>query len=332
MRIGKTTTTVTKEDIMSKLTEVDILTSLFPEVKSIPCLICSPLRNDTKPSFSIYAGDSGRIYWKDHSTKERGDIFTLLCRYWKCELHEVYRKIDQCCLRTKVPPANARSKIPILTRRESNDNIQIHVAVREWRDYDISYWTSYGITKKWLEYAEVYPISHKIVIKKVGDSYAKYIFPADKFAYCFIERKEGNVQLKIYQPYNKNGYKWCSKMDGSVIGLWDKIPEFGDRVIICSSLKDALCVSCQLKIPTLCLQGEGYSMSKTAINELKRRYKRIYISFDVDKAGIEDSKKLSKETGFINVIPDLHGEKDFSDYYKSLKNKENFKQLRSLFC
>lgn len=120
-------------------------------------------------------------------------------------------------------------------------------------------------------------------------------------------------------------------MDGSVVGLWSKIPEYGERVIICSSLKDALCVSCQLNIPTLCLQGEGYGMSDTAIKELKRRYKKVFISFDTDKAGREDSAKLAKETGFINVIPDFGKCKDFSDYYKSLENKEEFKKLSDLF-
>lgn len=137
--------------------------------------------------------------------------------------------------------------------------------------------------------------------------------------------------MKVYQPFNKNGFKWCSKMDASVIGLWTKIPEYGDRVIICSSLKDALVISCQLHIPTLCLQGEGYNISDTAIKELKRRYKKIFISFDTDEAGKMDGKKLAERTGFTNVIPDLGTEKDFSDYYRSLKDKEKFKQLESLF-
>ena len=120
-------------------------------------------------------------------------------------------------------------------------------------------------------------------------------------------------------------------MDASVIGLWTKIPEYGDRVIICSSLKDALVISCQLHIPTLCLQGEGYNISDTAIKELKRRYKKIFISFDTDEAGKMDGKKLTERTGFTNVVPDLGTEKDFSDYYRSLKDKEKFKQLQLLF-
>ena len=57
-------------------------------------------------------------------------------------------------------------------------------------------------------------------------------------------------------------------------------------------------------------------MSNTAISELKRRYKEIYIAWDGDKAGIEDSKKLQEETGFkIIDCPLIDKAKDWSDIY-----------------
>jgi len=223
-------------------------------------------------------------------------------------------------------------KIRTFTQKESYDRSRLQVAVRSWKDYDYKYWESYGIGRQWLKYAEIYPISHTIIIKKDNEGKdRKYIFTADKYAYCFVERKEGKLTLKTYQPYNKKGYKWCSKMDRSTIGLWTKIPEYGDRVVICSSMKDALALSCQCHIPTLCLQGEAYGMSETAIKELKRRFKKVFICFDVDAPGLEDSEKLAEQTGFINVVPDLGNEKDLSDYYKSLSDKQQFKELEKLF-
>ena len=87
-------------------------------------------------------------------------------------------------------------------------------------------------------------------------------------------------------------------MDSSVISLWTKIPDYGDKVIIASSVKDALTISCNTHIPTIAPQGEGYTLSTTAINELKRRYQKVYIAYDGDKAGKDDAKKLSKTTGF----------------------------------
>ena len=156
------------------------------------------------------------------------------------------------------------------------------------------------------------------------------MFGAAKYAYAFVEHKENNTTIKIYQPFIKK-YKWANGHNGSVISLWSKIPETGGRVIICSSLKDALCISCQLHIPTLAVQGEGYDLSTSAIENLKSRYKRIYVSFDTDSPGILNTKRLAERTGFIPIIPDLGNSKDFSDYYKALQDKQEFKKLEVLF-
>lgn len=333
MVVGKTSSSISKTEIFNKFSETEVLCTVFPEITEIPCLICSPLRTDNNPSFSIYMDNNNHIRFKDHGNSGiQGGLIDLLCKYWNCTFNQCIDKI--CTLMIKESDITIKPKqIKTFTRKESDTLSKLQVTIRPWRDYDYKYWKSYGITRQWLKYAEIYPISYKIITKKdsLTDKGKKYVFPADKYAYCFVERKEGKLQLKVYQPFNKNGFKWCSKMDASVIGLWTKIPEYGDRVIICSSLKDALVISCQLHIPTLCLQGEGYNISDTAIKELKRRYKKIFISFDTDEAGKMDGKKLAERTGFTNVIPDLGTEKDFSDYYRSLKDKEKFKQLQVLF-
>lgn len=213
-----------------------------------------------------------------------------------------------------------------ITSHQSDSDLQCKV--REWRQYDIDYWASYGVPLEWLKYADVYPISHKIVISEGK----KYVFGADKLAYAFVERKEGRVTLKIYQPHNKADRKWANKHDRSVISLWTKIPETGDKVCICSSLKDALCLWANTGIPSVAVQGEGYGMSDTAISELKRRYKQVYVLFDNDEAGLADGEKLSKQTGFTNVVlPKFDGGKDVSDLFKSVGKEKFCDIINSLF-
>ena len=336
MIVGKTSSSISISELFEKYSEVQILLAVFPEITSIPCKISSPFRTDSNPSFSIYLDDDKHIRFKDFGESEtKGSLLDLLCKKWNCSFHQVFDRILEVMQKqekdtyTIVKPR----QVKLMTRKESSELTKIQVAIRPWKDYDIAYWESYGISRQWLRYAEVYPISHKIITKKdkqTGKS-SKYIFPADRLAYVYVERKEGNLSLKIYQPYNTNGFKWCSRMDASVISLWTKVPEYGDRIVICSSLKDALCLSCQLHIPAIALQGEGYTMSQTAINELKRRYQKVFICFDTDTPGKADAQKLSKLTGFPFIVPDLGDSKDFSDYYKSLSNKKDFKQLEKLF-
>ena len=308
---------------ISHIREADIA-AYYLGIKSIPCLIASPLRQDKKPSFSLFSNNGEEVGFIDYSTREHGSIITLLMRLWNCSFIEAKKRIanDMGDFNTNIYIRKNNSiihKTPIRT----NSNIDLKCKIREWRDYDIKYWDSYGIPLKWLKYADVYPISHKIVIK----DNISYTFGADKYAYAYVEFKEGKTTLKIYQPFNKSGHKWSNRHDKSVISLWTKVPNTGDKVCICSSLKDALCLWANTGIPSLAIQGEGYSISNTAINELKKRFKKVYICLDNDKAGLEDSKILASKTGFINVVlPQFNGGKDISDLYKVLQDKDKFKQ------
>lgn len=319
--VSKGKNSVSFKEIQEKVSDAALVWH-YLGVSELPCFICSPLRQDNRPSFGLYSKDGKRIYYTDLATKERGGIYDLLSQMWHCSYSEVLTRIQKELL-----TSNGEANIALLSAPGSvkeimsHTDVNIDVKVREWRQYDIDYWASYGVPLEWLKYAEVYPISHKIVTKNG----IKHTFGADKYAYAFVERKEGKVTLKIYQPLTQDKRrKWSNKHDRSVISLWTKIPKEGDKVVICSSLKDALCFWANTGIPALALQGEGYGMSNTAVSELKRRYKQVYILFDNDKAGIEDSKKLSQATGFMSLIlPHFEGGKDVSDLMKC-KGKDVF--------
>lgn len=322
IRVGNSS--ISLEDVLGRMSEADIL-SYYLGITEIPCVIHSPLREDKNPSFGLHTSNGKKIYWVDYATNQRGGTFDLLMLLWCCTYPECLERVYNELTKQSVVSIK-RTLCNVHTTHEYNSEVELQCKTREWKDYDIAYWESYGITLNWLKWAEVYPISHKIVIKHG----TKHLFGAAKLAYAYVEHKENKTTIKIYQPLCKE-YKWANGHDGSVISLWSKIPERGEKVIICSSLKDALCISCQLHIPTLAVQGEGYDMSNSAIENLKSRYKRIYVSFDTDSPGILNTKRLSERTGFIPIIPDLGESKDYSDYYKSLLDKQEFKKLEALF-
>lgn len=328
MAVSSGRSSVTLDDILNKVTEADIL-SFYLGVAEVPCIINSPLREDKKPSFGLYSIDGKRIYYTDFATKERGGLFDLLMNLWRVSYIDVLERINR-----DIPKfisgshINSYSPCNIKVTSVHNNSTELQCKVREWRKYDIEYWESYGISLEWLKYAEVYPISHKIILK--GGH--RYVFRADKYAYVYVEHKEGKVTLKIYQPFNSDGYKWANKHDSSVISLWTKVPEYGEQVCICSSLKDALCLWANTDIPSLAIQGEGYGISNTAISELKKRYKQIFICLDNDEPGLKDAQKLSEKTEFTNVVlPPFDGGKDISDLMKIKGKNEFLKIIKSLF-
>lgn len=313
----------TLDDVLRVASEAQIV-SYYLGILKVPCIINSPLRQDRHPSFGLYSPNGTEINYIDFSTRDSGTIFTLLKNMWNLDYPEVFKRICQDFSKFNSKATVVKSSKCDITSQGSSSNIDMKCKVREWKDYDLEYWASYGITLPWLKYANVYPISHKIIVKDGKE----FVFGADKYAYAYVEFKEGKTTLKIYQPFNKRGFKWANKHDRSVISLWTKVPKTGDKIVVCSSLKDALCLWANTSIPAIAIQGEGYGISNTAINELKRRYKEVYILLDNDEAGLRDGEKLSASTGFINlVLPNINGAKDVSDLYKSLENKKRFKNI-----
>ena len=319
INIGKPSTDL--ENIYSKVSDLDILHHYFG-ITHVPCMINSPLRRDNNPSLSFYSKDGIEVLWTDFSTKEGGDIIHLMSKYWGESYADTVKHLWEDLPKiTNISGYTQLSKKRYIVKKT---NVILKCKVREWKDYDLEFWNSFGISKRWLEYADVYPISHKIIIK--NDE--KFVFSADKYAYAYVEFKDKKTTLKIYQPFNTKGFKWSNNHDRSVISLWTKVPANGLMICICASLKDALCLWANTGIPSIAVQGEGYSMSDTAIEELKRRFKHVYILFDNDEAGIVDGVKLAEQTGFTNIVlPRINDTKDISDLYKSLENKEQFKEL-----
>lgn len=307
----------------AKVSEADVL-GFYLKIHSIPCTIISPFRNDSNPSLAFYSPDGKKINYIDFGdTTERGSLITFFMKLWKLDYNATIDKI----LKEVVGNSNIQCRNTLgNTPKKSvkvHGNAELKCKIREWKDYDIEYWKSYGISLKWLKWAEVYPISYKFIIKDGIEQ----IFRADKYAYTFIERKDGRITHKFYQPFNKDGFKWQTNHNKSVLGLWAKLPERGDKVCICSSVKDALCLMANMKIPCICIQGEGYPISNTVITLLKERFNQVYICLDNDEVGLKDARKLAEATGFINiVIPPFENGKDISDYYK-LYGKDSFKAL-----
>lgn len=318
------------EDIMKRVSHADLL-SHYLGINSLPVLINSPLRKDTHPSFFIYSPDGERVLYKDYATGDWGDIYSLLQNKENISFSELLHRIS---LEKSFQKSDSKfTNSAPQNKPYTKSSRELRVKIREWEKHDIEYWQQYGISLKWLKYADVYPISHKIIYKD-GQ---RYVFHAAKYAYVFVEKKEGKVSLKVYQPLvSDKRRKWDNSNDASVVGLWAKIPDKGEKLVICSSLKDALCLWANTGIPAIYVQSETTGLSQTAQEVLRKRYKHIYICFDNDEPGLRDGEKLSAETGFDNVVlPKFSEGKDISDLYKA-KGKEVFisivKPLFSIDC
>ena len=308
------------KDLIAEISEIGLL-QRYLGVDELPCVINAPYRKDDNPSLSLFIASSGHIKFKDFATNESGGVIDLLMKIWRLSFEETIWKIskdNRSVLSGKEETGTIESTRRKIISKHIVSASNINVSVREWRDYDLEFWEMYGISLPWLKFGDLYPISRIFYINQDG---SQNVFPAEKYAYCYVEYKDGKQTLKIYQPYSKV-CKWMSKHNASVWDLWAKLPPTGEKLIITSSRKDALCLWENTGIPCTSLQGEGYIPKEKIVNQLKSRFSKIYVLYDNDFKAEEnhgriDGEKICSMFGLQQIeLPEQYQCKDPSDFVK----------------
>ena len=336
MSIAALPPSILLEDIFEFTTEVEII-SYYLNLSEIPCLIKSPLRMDSHPSFSIYTPNGKNVKFVDFGTGEYGNCFSLLQALWNLSFREVISRIYLDLPKItknptlKVNISNFQYKDLHAQGLQCPKTQQLKVTIRNWQSYDLEYWESFGVSKPWLEFGKIFPISH-IFIQKEGK--AQTVWPAHEYAYVFVENKDNIESIKIYQPYHT--FKWLNNHDSSVWDLWEQLPASGEKLIITSSRKDALSIWENSGIPSCSMQSERQLPKKQVIEELKSRFKRVFILYDNDfnkpiNTGREYGSKIAKEFDIQQIeLPAELECKDSSDFCHKYGRKQLQTQLLTL--
>lgn len=305
------------EQILSEQGEINILGKYLPEINKLPCLIQCPYRIDKKPSLGLQFYQ-GRVVYKDFATGEKGGLLSLIKKITGKEINDICKDLDNTC--TNIVVNNNTFNSQIQTKKVSKNVIRIRR--RSINNDDISYWQSYGVNADVLENYGVYPIDYYWI--------NRHRFKSDKLAYAYRIIRDKQVYYKIYQPYSK--YKWSNNYPKDTVSLECYISNTNKPIILCSSVKDALCLKHNIKGLDVCaLQGEGYNIPQSFLDKYKNR--KIFILFDNDKAGINYSIKLSKSTQIPNIIiPEFEGGKDISDYFKCFGKDKFQTTFNQLIC
>lgn len=284
-----------------------IIASIYLNVCEFPAVnLQCPYREDNKPSFALQYYE-GRVLFKDFATGDSGNIIQLLSRIWHSDIRTTCIKIlDNLDTQDIVDLKQTHNK------HINTEHCDISIKERKWDIKTLAYWKDYNITQKWLEFADVVPISAFWLNSNV------HMTGTCAYAYKTIDEEKNIYLYKIYQPLNKTT-KWYSNYNSSIISLYDRLPQQDKHLILCSSLKDALCVWSNTGIPCISLQSEVQNIPDKVL-ELKKRFEYMYILYDNDKTGLEQGKKIAEQYGFINIVlPQSNEYKDISDMMKCCK-------------
>jgi len=315
MELSKSLLPVTAENVQSFVSNVNIFLK-YSDVKfKFNTPFSSPFRNDKNPSFIVYE----KGFFVDFATGEKGNAITFVMKLNKVNFNDAllmivrdfsltaeFNYFDSSKISSKKADFNnPRSNISV------SGNVDINVTKRSFNSNDYEYWSQYNLTEEDLRFANIIPISHFFIGLKM--------FIAEKLSYAFLERKDGDVTIKIYQP-KSSCLKWINNNNGSVWEMWEQLPRKAETVIITSSRKDALCIIKNLSLASTAFQSETTTPKESVMSEVINRFTDVYILMDNDydketNWGQNAAQKLIRRfSNVINlVIPEETGCKDFSD-------------------
>lgn len=271
----------TEEELLKFFSEEEIMLyyfGYFKPRKHYPC----PFKPETDPSFYI-SYYRGRLKWRRFGLYESPRspvefvklLFPLLNHiqiinkiYW-----DLQEGVDQ--------------KIVLEIREASQDEIDMAVEIDHiLLDFEKQYFKDYHVTESTLKYYEIKGCRDSFIANKrfckSRKSDPAFVYLHDKDSYS------------IYRPLAEKSKKHRKHNIRNHIMGYKELPETGDILFITKSMKDIM-VFHELGIPAIAPHSERTFLPKGVLDELKLRFKEIYVVYDNDETGVEASKKFTKE-------------------------------------
>lgn len=304
---------LTRDNILSLLSEEEILERYL----GIPVIYGkgyrNPLRVDKNPDCYFIQGTQ-RIFFQDYAQPYYGGDCFRICALKNGlripeDFFEVLRIINRDFrlglndghLIDYEPSKIIRPSIERVTK-PLRQKASIKARVTNFTEADLAYWGQYYIEESQLKKFKVLRAEKVWIEDKLFYTYT----PEQCFIYLFPDNS-----MEVYRPF-QNFLKW--RTNSNYTQGYNLLPESGETLIISKSMKDIMILD-TLGYLAISPPAEGHPVKE--IEELKQRFKNIYVFYDNDVPGVKSSIKLTSTYGldYIN-IPKEFKEKDPSDFAK----------------
>lgn len=300
----KTAITVNLQELLSKLDDYDIYTYCIGNFK-VGKLMNSPLRSDDNiPSFAIFRNKEGALMFKDHGTGESGNAITFLKLYKNItdrnSLEQELLKINN--------GINISNSVKNTYKHTTNYETDIGIVRQPFTFIDKQYWSQFHISIDTLKKFNVFSIKYYL-----SNGIVKGIYKNDNPMYAY----KVYGKFKIYRPLASKYIKWRNNLTYDCVQGLKELPEFGNILIITKSLKDVMCLY-EMGINAIAASSETTFIPTYLLENLKTKWKKIYLLYDRDKAGVKKARELSKEHN-LNAffVHKKFKSKDISDAIKN---------------
>ena len=303
----KTAITMSLRDLLEKVDDYDIYSYYLGNFK-VGKLMNSPLRTtDQIPSFAIFKGSNGGLFFKDHGTGEGGNAITFMKLYKNIKTKDELERELLRIVRKTNPVACAKKNT--YTSPVDLGPTDIGIVRQPFTEVDKKYWKQFHISIDTLKKFNVFSIKYFLCNRVVRGTYKE---DSPMYAYKVYDK------FKIYRPLASKYTKWRTNLTNrDVQGLAELPQEGGNLLIITKSLKDVMCLY-EMGFSAIAASSETTFIPEDIIEDLKSRWKKIVIIYDRDKTGMKTAREYSKQFGFDAVfVNKRYHAKDISDAVKA---------------
>lgn len=256
----------------------------------------SPFRFDPKPSLAMYTYEkTGDIWWTDFGAEDTPlvrDSIGFVQYMWEQSRQDAINQIWQEMVLDKDVKIPHRKIVDVKPMR-LEPLLKPYTEEWEW-----SYWKTLKFD---LDYLNYLGIKCAKKLKRLDLTIWESTKDDPIFFYDFGERRG-----KAYRPLSK-GERFRGIDNMEVLEGWNLLPDTCDDVILGSSFKDTATVGYLGYAGFNPSSENSYKFLLTKVDEINKRFKRVWILFDNDKAGREAAKNLNELTGWniINLPTDV---------------------------
>jgi len=287
-------------NLSEKLTGQDLkIKSIFNPSEKTPSM-CLYVDN----AYNIDGRKTQQYVYKDFSTGKFGNKIHLIMHLFNINFSNAVEKI--------ITDYNNFSQTDtlddIVFKKQAKWKID-YVSSRSWNTSDANFWMQFNIGSTLLNKFNVKPLDYYNLILEEDNKIDKLKITGPNIYGYFNKNDE---LYKIYRPYNKK-HKFFKVM--SYIQGLDQLSTKSEFLIICSSLKDAMCLkSIGYNVDVIAPDSENTVIKPYIIENIRMQYKNIITLFDNDDAGLNAVKRYKSVHDINGIVSPLC--KDVSDAVK----------------
>lgn len=322
---------LTRDFILSHLTEEQIMAFYLRVPINSKKLFRSPLRRDRSVTCSIFRSNKGNLLFKDFATGEALNCFEVVKRLNNCDYQQALRIIanDFALLKDNTLNINKGLKIDKSIKIKDKRISKIQVQIQDFTELELKWWNKYGITPEILKKFNVYSCKYVFLNEQLLAESQQNCPIFGYYGGKVIEDGEKIELWRCYFPKRKRSYRFISNWPAKKIQGYEQLTKSGKLLVITKAMKDVMCLhSCGITAIAPC--SENLFISDSVLEDLKKRFKYIVVFYDNDIPGISNIRKIRNCHPELNFffIPRKYEAKDSSDFYAKYGRKKTLETIK----